>query len=111
RRCDGATTGKVSSGATISLKRSPDVVPAVAHTTDAQANAIDGGKMDHFNLIVGCPQSKGYPCYTQYYPDQIPNLAGLARQFVISDRTFSQDSVPSWGGHLNLAAATLDGFE
>ncbi|MBV8385413.1 MAG: hypothetical protein JO155_01335, partial [Acidimicrobiia bacterium] len=44
-------------------------------------------------------------------PDQIPNLAALARKFVISDRTFSQDSVPSWGGHLNLAAATLDGFD
>lgn len=110
RRCDGATSGQIHTGQTIPLTRSPDIVPDVLHSTTAQAKAIDGGKMDGFDRITGCGGG-GYACYSQYYPDQIPNLAALARQFVISDRTFSQDSVPSWGGHLNLAAATLDGFD
>src|SRR5205085_12160006 len=32
------------------------------------------------------------------------------RSFVVSDRTFELDDVPSWGSHLDLAAASLDGF-
>src|SRR5207253_2296983 len=50
-------------------------------------------------------------CYAQYNPTQIPNVAALARTFVISDRTFEFASTPSWAGHMVFAAATNDGFQ
>src|SRR5712691_8380708 len=87
-RCDGATTGVVDTGQTIPLTRSPDITPESPHGYQAEKLAIDGGKMDGFSKYGKCAKSKGYPCYSQFYPDQIPNLAALARAFVISDRTF-----------------------
>src|SRR5262249_5761128 len=70
----------------------------------------DGGKMDGFGKINGCTQTDSYHCYTQFQPSQIPNLAALAQNFVVSDRTFQMASIPSFGAHLELAAATLDNF-
>ena len=66
--------------------------------------------MNGFANIPACTEAKHYACYTQYYPGQIPNLAALARRFVISDRTFSMNPIASWGAHLELVAAQLDGF-
>ena len=34
----------------------------------------------------------------------------LADSFALSDRTFETDAVASWGSHVDLVAATLDGF-
>jgi phospholipase C len=99
--CDAASQGKVSSGKTVQLSRATDLVPNVVHDEASQTSAIDGGKMDGFNKISGCGSSGGYACYTQFYPDQIPNTAALARRFAISDHTFEQHSVPSWGGILS----------
>jgi outer membrane protein assembly factor BamB/phospholipase C len=109
-RCDGATTGTLPDGTTVPLSQEPDLVPEIAHTIVAQTTAVDGGKMDGFGLIDGCTSAKGYACYTQYQPSQIPNLAALARGFALSDRTFESDAVPSWGAHVDLAAAQMDGF-
>jgi phospholipase C len=110
RRCDGVTKGVLPGGSTIALKQSPDVVPFVRHLTRDQTAAINGGKMNGFAKIEGCTSADQHRCYTQYYPGQIPNLSSLARHFVISDRTFAMDTVPSWGAHLELVAQSLDGF-
>jgi phospholipase C len=110
KRCDGATSGKRSDGKTMQLQAAPDIVPAVAHNGWLQDIAIHGGKMDRFDKIAGCNAKFHYQCYTQYKPEQIPNLAALARQFVISDRTFESETVQSWGSHLGLVAAQLNGF-
>ena len=109
-RCAGATTGKLSDGTTIPLATASDIVPDVRHTDHGQTAAIDGGKMDGFSTITGCTQPTGYACYSQFQPAQIPAVAALARRFVISDRTFESSAMPSWGSHLDLVAATLDGF-
>jgi phospholipase C len=109
-RCAGATKGALPSGKVISLKQSPDVVPFVRHLTRDQIAAINGGKMNGFSKIEGCTSADHHRCYTQYQPSQIPNLAALARHFVISDRTFAMHAIPSWGAHLELVAQTLDGF-
>jgi phospholipase C len=110
RRCDGATKGVLPSGKAIQLRQSPDVVPFVRHLTRDQTAAINAGEMNGFAKIEGCTAAEKHACYTQYYPSQIPNLSSLARHFVISDRTFAMDSVPSWGAHLELVAQSLDGF-
>jgi phospholipase C len=109
RRCHGATTGVLSSGATIALKTAGDHVVQVDHSTSAQVKAEAGGKMNGFNLISGCSAPQ-YACYSQYQPAQIPNAIALAQGFALSDRTFEDDSVPSWGQHLESVAGTLDGF-
>ena len=110
-RCDGATTGVTAEGETIPLRRAPDVVPWVAHGPAAQGKSVDGGIMDGYSTIGGCTSADGFACYTQYAPQQIPNLAALARTFALSDRTFESDLTSSWGSHLELVAATLNGFD
>lgn len=92
------------------MTKSPDVVPIVNHNPNAQQWAIDGGKMDGWAKISGCAAPK-YSCLTYYTPSQIPNLANLATNFAVSDRTFSMYQSASWGGHVYVAAATLDGFK
>ena len=87
-RCDGATSGKLKTGTTVTLSKAADLIPQVAHSANSHRTAIDGGKMDGFSLTTGCKQTDNYRCYSQYDPSQIPNLAALARAFVISDRTF-----------------------
>jgi len=109
-RCDGVTTGLLANGQTIPLPDSPDIVPAASHTGKGQLKAMDGGKMDGFNTMGGCTVKKGYPCYDQYQPSQIPNVTSLATGFVISDRTFEDATIPSWQAHMMFASSTLDGY-
>src|SRR5581483_11594178 len=109
--CDGATTGRLHTGQTIALAQEPDLVPGVAHSIAAQQQAINAGQMNGFDQIGGCGRRTNYACYAQFDPSQIPNLAALAQSFALSDRTFEFATTPSWGGHLVLAAATLDGFD
>jgi phospholipase C len=108
-RCDGAISGTASDGTPIPLTGASDVVPNVDHSVGSQTVAIDGGRMDGFSRINGCTPP-GFGCYVQFQPSQIPNLAALAEAFVISDRTFELHAVPSWGSHLDLVTANLDGF-
>jgi phospholipase C len=108
-RCDGATTGEIHSGTTIPLQRARDIVPGVGHSTTSQQLAIDGGRMDGFDLVAGCG-APNYRCYTQFTQAGIPNLWALASAFAVSDRTFESYLIPSWGAHLELIAQTLDGF-
>ena len=65
--------------------------------------------MDGWEKVNGCAAPED-ACYVQYRPSQIPSLAALARAGAISDDFFSRDIVPSWGGHLDFFAQTLDGF-
>jgi phospholipase C len=76
----------------------------------SQTAAINSGRMNGFDLIKGCGPPN-YACYSQFTGSQIPNLRTLAENYVISDNTFSENPVPSWGGHLDLIAGQLDGFQ
>jgi phospholipase C len=109
--CSAASTGKNENGETIPLTRASDIVAELPHGQTAQLEVMDGGKMDGWERLAGCSSKKrGRNCYTQYDPTQIPSLAALARSGAISDAFFSRDIVPSWGGHLDFFAQTLDGF-
>jgi len=107
--CLGATTGVLPNGSTIPLSQPPDVVPWGTYSPTAQAIAMDGGKMDGWPGLGTC-RAPSYPCYSAYRPSQIPNETALATKFAISDHTFELSPVPSWPGHMELAAGTLDGF-
>ena len=108
-RCNGATTGKIHTGQTINLSTASDIVASVGHDHLAHVTAIDGGKMDGFDLIPGC-NAPGYGCYSQYQPSQIPNLISYANTYAVSDATFEDDTLMSFGSHLALLAATADKF-
>jgi phospholipase C len=109
-RCAGSTTGVISDGTKIELTNEPDVVPAVGHAIADQTAAMDRGRMDGWDRVEGCSAPEHYACLTQAYAGAVPTLWKLADKFVISDRTFETDAVSSWGSHLELAAATMDGF-
>jgi phospholipase C len=101
---------KLSNGAVVTPDVMPDLIPAVKHTVNSQADAIDGGRMDGWQKIAGCQAAKHYACIGGYQPSQMPNLITLADQFAISDATFSMADSPSWGGHLYAVMGSLDGF-
>ena len=109
-RCDGATRGQLHDGTWIDLGPAEDIVPVVSHEPRAQDKAVNGGLMNGFDNIFGCTQQWAYACYTQFSQPQIPNLWALAATFAVSDRTFEESLIGSWGSHLELAAAGLDGF-
>ncbi len=107
--CDAATTGRLSNGKRIRLAVGADKVPELGHGTPDQNAAIDHGRMDGFDRVVGCKRPP-HLCYSTYRPSQIPNIRRLADHYVISDRTFSDDPVPSFGAHMTLIAGRTDGF-
>jgi hypothetical protein len=63
---DGATTGIVSTGASVALGHTPDVARVIDNSYMAAVEAIDGGKMDRFDspLILtelSCPAYMAQP--------------------------------------------------
>jgi phospholipase C len=103
-------TVRLSNGAVVKPKVSPDIIPIVDHSLTAQPTAINGGKMNGWEKLSGCSAATGYACVSGYQSSQIPNITSLANHFAISDKTFSMADSPSWGGHLYVAMASLDGF-
>lgn len=108
-RCNGATSGTISTGATIPLAPAADIVPAVDHSIAGQTKAIDGGRMDGFSRLTGCT-APAYACYSVATPAEVPNLDALAAGFALSDATFTGTQEMSWEQHLYLGALTDDGF-
>jgi hypothetical protein len=56
RHCNGVMHGRISSGRRIRLRRGPDIPPKVLHRPSDQLKAINGGRMNGFNLIPGCAE-------------------------------------------------------
>lgn len=102
---DGVTSGITSSGATVPLTPLPDVDNnLLCNGWDCAITAIDGGKMDGFDLISG-----GLSAYTQASEQQIPNYWQYARHFVLADRYFTSVHGPSLPNHLFTLAAQSGG--
>jgi Phosphoesterase family len=72
---DGATRGRLSSGALVPLAEAPDqVYPDVAHSADAAYLAYDGGRMNGFDRIAGATTLGVLHAYTQMRPQDISNF-------------------------------------
>jgi len=119
--CAGVRTGRLANGRLIGLRSATDIVAGAMHDVASQHTAIDGGKMDGFSRILNCRPATGLNCYTQYTVNGGPcggggtqsciqNLVSLATHFAISDHTFEFRSSPSFGGHLDIVAASNDHF-
>jgi phospholipase C len=110
-RCDGAVTGQLHDGTTIPLSHANDIVWHIRHTPQMMRTAIAGGKMNGFDLLKNCREEDGYGCYTQYNPEDIPNLTALASSFVVSDATFQSSLSGSWTSHIEVVTSTINGFD
>jgi phospholipase C len=107
---DGTTTGVISTGQTIPLGHTPDVMPRdLCHQFDCAVISIDGGKMDKFNVVPPCNVNGDFLCYTQLREADIPNYFAYARNFTLADHFFSSLHGPSFPNHLYTVAAQSGG--
>ena len=107
---DGATSGTIHTGEVIALGQAPDRTPHdITHSFDSAVEAIDGGKMDQFDLIRGGNQNGDYLAYTQYTEEDLPNYFCYARNFVLADHMFSSLTGPSFPNHLYTVGAQSGG--
>lgn len=109
---DGATTGQISTGQTVTLGHTPDKTPNdIGHSWNDALLAIDAGKMDKFDLIPGGNTlvNGSFLAYTQLTEADIPNYFLYARNFVLADHMFSSLTGPSFPNHLYTVGATSAG--
>jgi phospholipase C len=105
----GATSGKVSNGSTITLGHTPDRVRDMGHSWNDSITAIDGGKMDKFDLVQYGNINGDYMSMSQLYQADIPNYWAYAQSFTLSDGTFESTKAASFPNHLYTIMA--DGAE
>jgi phospholipase C len=107
---DGATSGKISTGQVIPLGSTPDIMTQPVHQSwEDTIEAIDGGKMDKFDLAPGAYVDGFYPAYTQVHEQGIPNYFQYARNFVLADHMFSSTYGPTFPNRVYSIAAQAGG--
>jgi phospholipase C len=102
---NGATSGTISTGAVVPLGHTPDAPRDIAHTHRAAVQAIDGGKMDHFDLLANGNLNGDLMSMTQYKATDLANYFSYASSFVLADNFFSSLVGPSFPNHLYTVAA------
>ncbi len=78
----------------------------IKHCYPCALQAWDSGKMDGFATISATADRSAY---TQYRPDDIPNLWRWAQDYVLGDAFFASAQGPSFPNHLYSIAATSGG--
>jgi phospholipase C len=105
----GATSGPVSDGQTIPLGHTPDRVRDMGHSWLDAITAINGGKMNQFDLVQFGNIDGDYMSMSQMYQSDIPNYWNYAQTFTLSDGTFSSLKGGSFPNHMYTIGATSDG--
>ena len=107
---DGATTGKIATGETVPLTQAPDEAPYdLGHSWRDALVAINGGKMNFFDQVVMGDNEGYHLAYTQFHEADIPNYFAYAKNFTLSDRTFSSVATNTFPNHLFTIAAQAGG--
>ena len=106
---NGATTGKVSNGSVITLSHMPDRVRDMGHSWNDSVTAIDGGRMDKFDLVNLGNVNGDYQSMSQFYQSDIPNYWAYAQAFTLSDNTFSSLESGSFPNHLYVVGGQSGG--
>lgn len=102
---NGATSGLISTGATIPLSHASLTPPNFSHSWQMFIKAEHGGKMDWFDKTQGCGIKTGYACYTQYQQSDLPNYWTYAQTYLLADNFFSSSNGPSYPNHQYLIAS------
>jgi phospholipase C len=108
---NGATTAPISTGQTITMGHQADQMPRdiSGHGWFDAFTGEDGGKMDHFDLVVGGSVNGDYLGFQQLYQSDIPNYWQYAQNFVLADNMFSSLQSGSFPNHLYTIAAQSGG--
>ena len=107
---DGVTMGRTSKGEVVPLTPTPDGLAFdLGHRWGDAVKAIDGGKMDGFDLVTNGNLDGTMLPYTQMREPDIPNYFAYARNFVLADHMFSSLQGPSFPNHLYTVAAQSGG--
>ena len=100
---EGAEIARRSNGNEVLLQEAPDVQePDLGHSFADGIEAINGGKMDRFDLVQNGESLAGFVSFTR---KGIPAYWSYADNFVLSDRTFSSMYGPTFPEHLYTVAA------
>lgn len=103
---NGARSAHVSNGERLPLGRTPDhMLLDVSHGGSAALLAVNGGHMNHFDLLPGALQFGHDIADSQYRQADIPNYWQYAQHFALDDRFFSTVMGPSFPNHLISVAA------
>jgi len=106
---NGATTGITSTGQVLTLRHTPDRVIDMGHDWISANTAVDGEKMDRFDLITNGNVNGEYLSYSQFGQADIPNYYSYATNFTLADNMFSSLVGPSFPNHLYTVAAQSGG--
>ena len=100
---EGAEVARVSNGNQVLIQEATDVFePDLGHSFADGVEAINGGRMDRFDLVQNGESLDGF---TSFKRDGIPNYWAYADNFVLSDHTFSSMYGPTFPEHLYTVAA------
>ena len=102
----GATSCKVSNGTTIPLAHMGDRVRDMGHEWNDAMIAVDGGKMDKFDLVAQGNFQGDYLACSQFQQQDIPNYWTYAQAFTLGDMMFSSLNGGSFPNHLYTVAAS-----
>jgi len=103
---NGATQGTLHTGQVINLGHTPDSSPRdIVHDWNAGLGAMDGGRMDRFDLINGANEHGDELSMTQLQQSDLPNYWTYAQNFVLADANFSGMHANSFPAHVYFAAA------
>lgn len=106
----GTTTATISTGEVVPLGHSPDALPRdLGHTGGGIFTALDWGRMDEFDISLGCSLNGDDLCLTQLTQADIPNYFSYATNFVLADQMFSSIASASFPNHLYTVGATSGG--
>jgi phospholipase C len=107
---DGATSGVISTGELMPLQHTPDRTSRdLGHEWVDTHLAIDGGKMDRFDLVTGGNVNGDFLSMSQFLDSDIPNYWRYAESFVLADHMFSSLAGPSFPNHLYAVAGQSGG--
>jgi phospholipase C len=107
---EGATSGPISTGELITLKRSPDKMPRdLGHEWEDAHRAMNGGRMDRFDLVRDGNLNNDFLSMSQFVAAQVPNYWSYAEHFALADHMFSSLAGPSLPNHLYTVAAQSAG--
>lgn len=107
---DGATSGVISNGARVTLRRGPDRMPRdIGHDWADAHMAMDGGRMDRFDLVRDGNEQGDFLSMSQFLAADIPNYWSYAQHFTLADRMFSSLAGPSFPNHLYTVASQSGG--
>ncbi len=107
---NSATSGKISTGQTVTLGEEPDSIPRdIDHEYEDSQLAVDGGKMDRFDLIPGAVVDGSDYSMKQYYQRDIPNYWSYAQSYTLCDNMFTSMGGPSFPNHLYTVGAQAGG--